>query len=58
MAKSYRTCYYRDQKEFFDRDRPMGWESSNKANKTMCHRIERAWAKRRTYKEVQQYYEQ
>lgn len=54
MAKSRRTCYFVNQKEFFDKDRPLSWENSNKKNKVMCHRIERAWASRRLYRELQQ----
>lgn len=54
MAKSRRTCYFRDWKEFFDKDRPLSWEPSNKKAKTLCHRIERAWASRRLYRELQQ----
>lgn len=53
MAKSNRTCYFVNQKEFFDKDRPLSWYDSNKKNKIMCHRIERAWAKERLYREVQ-----
>lgn len=54
MSKSRRTCYFVNQKEFFDRDRPLSWEDSNKKNKTLCHRIERAWATRRLHCELVQ----
>lgn len=57
MSKSRRNCYYRNHREFFGRDRPLSWASSNKENKVMSHRIERAWVAERIYKEVRQYYE-
>lgn len=40
MAKSNRTCYRRDWKEFWT-PRPLTFYSSNKRNKSLCHRIER-----------------
>lgn len=54
MAKSRRTCYFRNWKEFFDRDRPLGWTPSNKRAKVMCHRIERAWSAERIHRELVQ----
>jgi hypothetical protein len=42
MAKSRRTCYFTDQKDLWS-PRPMRFWASNKKNKVMCHRIERAW---------------
>uniref|UniRef100_A0AB39CC73 Uncharacterized protein n=1 Tax=Pseudomonas phage RVTF4 TaxID=3236931 RepID=A0AB39CC73_9VIRU len=40
MAKSYRTCYRRDWKEFWT-PRPLTFFSSNKEHKALCHRVER-----------------
>lgn len=51
MAKSRRTSYY-SRFEFFDKGRPLSWETSNKKNKVMCHRIERAWTARGLYREL------
>lgn len=51
MAKSRRTCYY-SRFEFFDKGRPLSWETSNKKNKVMCHRIERAWIAESIHREL------
>lgn len=57
MAKSYRTCYYRNQKEFSRRGRyGLWWCSSNKENKVLWHRIERAQEAELLRDEVKAYY--
>lgn len=54
MAKSRRTCYFVDQKDLWDKGRPFnGYQYSNKKNKVMAHRIERAWVKESLYRELQ-----
>lgn len=53
MAKSYRTCYFVNQKDLWDRDRPFSaYYSSNKKNKVMAHRVERAWHVERLHREL------
>lgn len=54
MAKSNRTCYFVDQYDLWSKGRPMSWWASNKKNKVLCHRIERAWARRDIHRELQQ----
>lgn len=51
MAKSRRTSYT-SRFEFFDKGRPLSWETSNKKNKVMCHRIERAWLSESIHREL------
>lgn len=54
MAKSYRTCYWVNRKEFWS-PRPMRFWSSNKENKVLCHRIERRAIKKNAIRwELQQ----
>lgn len=55
MSKSNRTCYFVNQKDLWAR-RPMRWHESNKANKVLCHRIERAQKQADVFKQVQDYY--
>lgn len=54
MSKSNRTCYFTNRKELWS-PRPMRWQASNKRNKVLCHRIERAQKKALIYCEVSQY---
>ncbi len=54
MAKSYRTCYYRNQKEFSRRGRyGLWWATSNKENKTIWHQMERAHTRAAILMELQ-----
>lgn len=55
MSKSNRTCYYVNYKEFWSK-RPMRYYDSNKGNKVLCHRIERAHKQAEIYKQVHDYY--
>ena len=54
MSKSNRTCYFTDQKDFWT-PRPMRFWPSNKANKKMCHQIERMWERALVRKELDWY---
>lgn len=53
MAKSRRTCYFTNRKDLWKAGRPMSWWSSNKKNKVLCHRIERAMASQLIHRELQ-----
>lgn len=53
MSKSYRTCYFRNQKDLWS-PRPMRFWPSNKWTKVKSHRIERAQKLQLIYKELQE----
>lgn len=53
MSKSNRTCYFTDRRDLWAKERPLSWWASNKKNKVMSHRIERAWTSALIYNELQ-----